>query len=246
MTRRRDLDPFELIADANPIGAESVPGSDSEVVRRVFEDVTSRVAHSRRVRRRVQIVGLAILALAAIAAGVYLSRPPSQLNGVSCYSAAALDADFFVTLSADGGPGTVDDCVPLWLDGSLTNDAIDVPEEASDLTGCVSEVGQLLVFPSRDDGLCNRFGLAVAEKPTGVEEQIKISNGLVDFFGGAGCITMEDAESKVREILLSSSEGDLWNLEVDDPTEEWPCASYSLDAEKRRIVLVPIPRSPND
>jgi len=28
-------------------------------------------------------------------------------------------------------------------------------------------------------------------------------------------------------------EGDLWNLEVDDPTEEWPCASYSLDAEKQ-------------
>ncbi len=245
MSLHDEEDPLAVLARGNPLPTDVVPQTDSDTIHRVFALVVARVARSHRRRRTLKAISVVVAALATIAAIAYFSRAPTQVNGIACYSAPTLEADFFVVAPTTGGVGRADDCSPLWADGSVTNPDFDASVGVPDLLGCVSSDGRLLVFPSLEVGLCNRLGLAeVAEEINVAPDQTTVTDALVNLFGSGECIAFDVARSLIEELLQSVEGGGTWVLNVGTATENRPCASYQIDGEVRVVTLIPVPPPP--
>lgn len=234
----RDL--FDALREGDPA---LVAGPEQDAALR--RDIRSRVLTAdrrplRAVRRRILVVALLVAAaLLATAAGLYLTREPSDPQGIGCYQAAQLDTLQVVV----GAPSSLHprECEPLWRDGTLTNPAITPQGEVPQLIGCVTAGGGLAVFPSDDNQLCGRLGLAGYEQPT-QNDAMDLNQRLLDLFSTGGCLTISDAQLRIEEILADQGLDD-WSVTISTPAStERPCASFSLDGDKHRILLVPIPR----
>lgn len=235
---RRDL--FDALREGDPA---LVSSAEQDVVLR--RNIKSRVLNAgrrplRATRRKILVVALLVAtALLATAAALYLTREPSDPRGIACYQAAALDAPQFI---ADA-PLSLhpSECQPLWDDGTLANPTVTPEGGVLHLIGCVTSGGGLAVFPSDDSQLCERLGLAGYEQPTR-DDSIDLNQQLLNLFSSVECVTMSDAQLRI-EAILSDQDFDDWTVTMSTPAStERPCASFSLNVDQRKILLVPIPR----
>lgn len=235
---RRDL--FDALREGDPA---RMGGTEQDAVLR--EHIKSKVLMAgrrplRATRRRVLVVALVTaFALASTAAAVYFAREPSEPTGIGCYQAATLDAPQFLV----GSPSSLhpSECEQLWRDGTLTNLSVVPKGETPQLIGCVNAVGGLAVFPSDDDQLCDRLGLARYVQPARTDAP-KLNIQLVELFSTERCMAMDDAQIRAEDILIAHGLTD-WSVTITKPASpERPCASFSLNAGDRSILLVPIPR----
>ena len=242
---RRD-DAFEILRASDPVDEAMVAGADSPKARALFADIVATPRPpldrpERSVRRRLAFA-IALLAVVSVAAAWLFLRDVTDPISVGCYQDANLDSD--VVAVASGGVLDVSLCEPVWEDGTLTNDAAAPAGQVPSLIGCVTDTGNLAVFPSDDENLCQILGLADPnpESIPGGDAIRQLNDALVSYFAANNCQTIDDAKSDVRRILDNSSlEG--WHIQASLGGPGRPCASFGLDAPNQTVYLIPIPRS---
>lgn len=223
---------------------EDMPGAESEFGLCVREAAKSQTGTQPQRRRRTLTLAVAVLtALAGVAAAYYITRPATEPSVVVCYEAADLDS----TRVAIAAPPslTTDACEQPWLDGTLRSDTQHVGQ-IPPFVGCVNERGTLWVFPGDDDQLCQDLGLANHEPASTPDDHTRLMGLLTDMFHPEECIPIADAEQRIVQ-LLTSNDLSTWNVRIaTQPTNERPCASFSLDPPTNMIRLVPIPTPPTN
>lgn len=239
-----DEDLFELLRRADPAPLEDMPGPESDFGHRVREAAKSGATIKPQRKRRVLTVAIAAAAaLFGVAAAYYLTRPATQPSVVVCYQANTLDS----TRVAVAIPPalTTAACEQPWRDGTLKSETVD-EGEVPPLVGCVNDTGTLWVFPSDNGALCQDLGLANHE-PTRTPDDSAILTGLLlDMFRTEECLSIADAQQQIAQ-LLDTHGLTLWHVVVaTTPTDERPCASFSLDPPTKTIGLVPIPTPPQN
>ncbi|MFP3883343.1 MAG: hypothetical protein ACLFWH_13630 [Actinomycetota bacterium] len=238
-------DGFELLQAANPVDVDQVEGLDSEVAQALLATITTQprpdLSSGRRWRRPLRLAAaLAAMVAVLVAATWLLTRDVENPQAIACHQAVDLDSD--IAAAPVGGPATAEACVPVWEDGILENSDATSAGSVPPLTACVTDRGNLAVFPTDDRQVCETLGLAYPE-PTSRDaaDQIRqLDADLQAYFASKECAGMDEAEDRVRETLDDSGFGG-WNIETQEATDTRPCASYSLDAEAETIHLIPIP-----
>jgi hypothetical protein len=236
-------DPFDVLSDHNPVAANEVPDAGSAPARRLLNEITAPripdLARRRRVRRVIAIAAAALLLAAA--AWATLVRDVTEPSGIGCYQTDDLDSARVVVRPT--GEAAVESCIGPWRDGTLTNSDIP-PGSIPPLTGCVTDSGALAVFPTDDPEVCERLGLASPNPAPSedIEPLIELQNRLVDYFSTTRCADTETAADDITDMV-----GDVglneWTIQTQPPHPERPCASFSLDAGRNTIHIVPIPAS---
>jgi len=141
-----ERDIFDALREDDP--ADRIDPQDAAWIKaRVRARVLAHTTSPRLGRRRVLLAAaVAVLALAAVAAGIYLTRQPTQISGIGC--AADLGSDAVYVVEPTGGLDP-QRCVPLWVDGTITNPDIVPAGEVPPLTGCVNDAGHPHRHPHR-------------------------------------------------------------------------------------------------
>ena len=183
---------------------------------------------------------VAILTLALAAAAWLTFRDVTDPISVVCYREATLDSD-----AADApieGELNVALCEGAWRDGILVNEDIVPAGQVPPLVGCVLESGNIAVFPSDDDTLCTRLGLAQPdpESMSGAQKIRRLTADLVEHFSRQDCQPIEAAEQDVRSIVDSYGLDD-WRITImpDAPQDE--CASFGIEPADKTVLIIRIP-----
>lgn len=186
-------------------------------------------------------MAVAVLALAAVAAGIYLTRPPAQISGIGCAAGLSLDAVYVVEPDGDLDP---QQCAALWADGTITNPDIVRSGQVPPLTGCVNEAGTLIAVPTDDQGVCELLGMAnYVPASEAIRSIVNVQDRLVGQINPQVCPSFDDARRHAEEALADAGIDD-WTVVVSQPpTDQRPCPSLSFDSATRRILLVPAPRT---
>ena len=240
-----ERDPFDVLGGFDPIDENDLPDPHSEEADALLERIVAeqrspeRLAPTPRWRRTAVIAFAAVVVIAAVAMtfrfALQLSTP-----AVTCYEAVDLDSNRF-GFGADGFP-TVESCRSPWLDGTLQSADV-AAGEVPPLTGCVTEAGDLAVFPSDEAGVCEALGLAdlvPSQRQDGLSEIAMANERLNAVFLGSECIPFAEAEGTVRAILDESGLAG-WSVEIDEQSRGLPCASYALDVSNQTVILIGIP-----
>ncbi|MFQ5524110.1 MAG: hypothetical protein ACE5F5_11130, partial [Acidimicrobiia bacterium] len=185
-------------------------------------------------------VAVAVLALATVAAAVYLTRQPTQISGIGCTEDLSGDAVHVIEPTGGLDP---QQWAALWADGTITNPGIVPPGEVPSLTGCVNDTGTLIVLPTDDQGVCERLGMATYLPPSeAVTSIIGVQERLIEQINPHVCPSFDDAQRLVEQALADAGIDD-WTVVVSQPpTDQQPCPSLAFDSATRRIMLVPIDR----
>ena len=242
---RRDY-PFEAFRASNPVDESTVPGPESPKARALLAEITATPRTqpgrlTRYSRRRLAVaIAVALLAMASIAAAWLILRDVSDPLSVACYQAATLDSD--VAVGAPGDNLDVTLCEPAWEDGTLVNDDIAPAGQVPDLVGCVTDQGNLAVFPSDSRALCTELGLASLNPESVPEGNVlrQLDTDLVEHSEQHECQPIAAAEQDVRQILDSYGLED-WQIRVSRGAPGRSCASYGLDIATETVRLIPIP-----
>ncbi|MEZ5176668.1 MAG: hypothetical protein R2823_10795 [Acidimicrobiia bacterium] len=243
--RKRD-DAFEAFRASNPVDESTVPAPDSPQARALFDEITAtprtqEVALARFPRRRLVVaIAVALLALASIAAAWLILRDVTDPIAVVCYQAPSLDSDA-ADATTEGTLG-VELCEPAWKSGRLVNEDIVPSGEVPPLVGCVTDQGNLAVFPSDSQALCTQLGLAEPNPESVPDSDVlrELQNELVQHFDQQVCQPIEDASQDVRRILDTHGFED-WQIQVAPGGAGRPCASLAFDVANETVHLVPIP-----
>lgn len=232
-----ERDPFEVLRENNPADPDDVDAY-SAAASRTLNAISRR--SSRRTRRLV-LVAVALLAVIAAAAMVWVLtvRDVSALS-LSCYEEISL-ASTRVGVEVDTFPSAAD-CELPWKNGTLQQPGLE-PGEAPFLTACVTDDGNLAVFPSGDPTTCSVVGLAT---PTTDQLQAPLANlaeaqeAIRVYFFGGDCRLLDEAEREVR-IILNRYGLDQWTIQRQQNQPDSPCASVSYDIPGTSVILSPIP-----
>jgi hypothetical protein len=237
-------DPFALLRAADPARTATPARSSDPTAGALFAEIvgTPRKPARRSRRRLVVAVTVALVALASVAATWLSVRKVSNPIDVVCYRAANLHSDRSAApIGADALDASL--CEEVWRDGTLINEEVAPPGEVPPLHGCVTDSGNLAVFPSDDPAICEKLGLA--EPLPGFEREEtslrQLTDDLVTYFLAQNCQTMEQARRDVRQILDDHGRSD-WVIQTIPGEPGDPCASFGIDAPTKTIHLVPIPR----
>jgi hypothetical protein len=237
---------FEVLRRADPVDAASLPGPESPEALALKEGILATSRQKERPRRflsRRRLVLAVVFGLLSIAstttAWVLLTREVRRPR-MACYEAVSLHADRVALTS----PRTLDaiECAPEWDEGVLVNPAVAQRGEVPPLTACVTDIGAVAVFPSRNPRVCEELGLATPEPESGERQEriLELERALVAYFAQGRCIPVTEAKTQVAKILQDYGlKG--WRVEMMPGPSERPCASFSLDAEEQVVHLVPIP-----
>lgn len=237
---------FETFRAANPVDESTVPGPDSPEARALLTRITATAhdqpsrgrAYTRR--RLATTIAVAILTLALAAAAWLTFRDITDPISVVCYREANLESD--VSDAPIEGELDVSLCEGAWRDGILVNEDIVPAGQVPQLVGCALDSGNLAVFPSDDDTLCVRLGLAQPD-PASVSEAQEIRQltaDLVEHFSRQDCQPIEAAEQDVRAILDSYDLRD-WGVTVMPGDARDRCASFGLEADDQTVLIIRIP-----
>ena len=236
-----ERDPFDILRDNDPVGPTGLPEATSPPAQALFESITSsEPPHGyRRTRRRRWLVAAAASVALLAAAAWALTRDVTEPS-VVCYAAADLDSDR-VGISTGGVP-TVEVCESVWVEGTLTNPTVRATETPP-LTGCVTDSGELAVFPTDDPTICERLGLATPTAPpvtSDLAPAVAAQNDLVTYMLSQECISVADAERRVQATLDAHGLHD-WTVQTQPPHPQRPCASLAFDNTTQTVLLIPIP-----
>lgn len=240
---------FELLKKANPVDVDQVLGADSEAARTILASIVQEPQPETSVRRPGRrpvrlAIALAAMTLVLIAATWLLTRNVENPQAIACHQAVDTDSD--IAAAPTGGPATADACIPVWEDGIIENPEVAPLGSLPPLTACVTERGNLAVFPTDDQDVCASLGLAYPE-PASQDDanQIRqLDSDLQAYFSSKECASMQEAETRVPN-MLDDAGFDTWTIQTQQASDERPCASYSLTADTETIHLVPIPAQDN-
>lgn len=238
MTNR---DVFDLLRAGDPAAPATLPDAHSSVARSIRANVmaNTQLVPERGNRRRVVAVAILIVVLATAAAWVLSNRDVTDPEGILCYEAPTLDSSAVVAFR--DGEATTGACASLWLDQTLPISDELPSNDNPPLVGCVTETGQLAVFPSTDRSLCAELGLAEPTDATGLDPLVGLRQRLVAAINPETCLTIQRAEQVAQEEL-SDLEIEDWSVEAQRERIDRPCASISIDISTNTIVIVPVPK----
>lgn len=238
-------DAFEILRAFDPVDEATIAGADSPKARALLAEIVAtprpQPSPARPTRRRIVVVIAAVvLAVVTVAATWLYLRNVSDPVSVGCYQDASLDSD--VVATASGGMLDVSVCEPVWAEGTLTNDRVAPNGQIPPLKGCVTNTGNLAVFPSNDENLCQTLGLADLNPGSVPEADMirQLNHDLVAHFAANECQPIEAAAIDVRNILDDYSHNN-WDIEIAPGGSGRPCASFGLDAPNHTVHLIPIP-----
>ena len=125
----------------------------------------------------------------------------------------------------------------------MVNEGLVPAGQIPPLVGCVTDQVVLAVFPSNDQDLSRKLGLAVPNEASFTEgdKVRRLTDDLVDHFLEQDCQPLDTAEADVRAILDGSGFED-WEIRATPGRPDRPCASFGIDPPTKTIHLVPIPR----
>ena len=236
-----ERDIFDALREIDP--ADRIDPTDAAQIKaRVHARVLAQVSARRPGGRRVIVaVAVAVLALASIAAAVYLTRQPTQVAGIGCAEDLTLDVVHVIPPT-----GTLDpqQCAALWADGIIVNPAVAPAGQVPPLLGCVNDAGTLVVFPTDDQGLCERLGMVNYMPPSDATSSIvEVENRLVERINPQTCPSFDDTEQLIEQTLDAAGLDD-WTVTVSQPpTDQRPCPSLSFRSDLHQIVIVPAPHT---
>ena len=221
----------ELIQHLDPARDSHIPSPDS-VRAQAIRDRALR--QPRRQRRILVAVAAAIVLTGAAAGAAVLWSGEPEIVAVQCYAEADLDgtrANGDVSLGL--GPEA---CAPLWQDGPFGEGP------PPPLVACLVDkiVG---VFPG-PEGTCGELGL---RRSVGGETALatiaELDTALREAINRTPCIPPEDAVPAADRIVtdLGLRESGWTVRQTSETTTDRPCASFSVDQERKLIAIVPIP-----
>lgn len=235
-----ERDIFDALREVDPAGGID-PQDAARIKARVRARVLADASPHRSGRRRLLLaVAVTILALAAVAAAVYLTRQPTQISGIGCSEDLSGDAVYVVESTGGLDPQR---CAALWADGTITNPDITPPGQIPPLTGCVNDAGTLIVLPTDDQDVCERLGMANYLPPSeAVTSIIDVQDRLIEQINPQTCPSFDDAQRLANQALADAGIED-WTVVVPQPaTDQRPCPSLAFDSATHQILLVPIDR----
>ncbi|MEM7284842.1 MAG: hypothetical protein AAF480_00690 [Actinomycetota bacterium] len=224
----------ELMRDLDPARAADVPPPDS-VRHRSIRDRALGEPSPRRSRRVLVAVAAALVVTGAAAGAMVLWSDEPDVFAVSCYAEADLGSD---RVQGDPTLGVGPEaCAPLWQSGGAFGDGPPPP-----LAACIVD-GAVGVFPG-PEGTCGDLGLARSVGgETALATMVELDAALRGAIVQTPCVSPEDAvpaaERIVADLALDRAG---WTVrQTTETTAERPCASYSVDEERKLIAIVPIP-----
>lgn len=226
-----DHDFDELIQRLDPARDVDIPTADS--VRGAA--IRARALRQRRPYRRTLVAVAAALIVTSAAAGamVLWSGEPT-IVAVSCYADADLDSDRVSGDVALGlGPQA---CARVWQSGAF-GDGPPPP-----LVACLVD-DSVGVFPG-PDGTCGDLGLPrSAGGESALATMAELDTALRDIVDQTPCLTPEAAVPEASRVVMGLGLHESgWTVrQTADTTADRPCASFSVDQERKLVAIVPIP-----
>lgn len=221
----------ELIQQLDPARDHHIPSPDSVRAQLIRDRALHR---PRRPRRVLVAVAAAILVTGATAGALVLWSGEPEIVAVQCFAAADLESDRVNGDLALGlGPEA---CAPLWQDGPF-GDGPPPP-----LVACIVD-DSVGVFPG-PDGTCGELGLRRSVGgETALATMTELDTALREAINRTPCITPDEAVPEAERIVTELALRDAgWVVrQTREATPERPCASYSVDQERKLIAIVPIP-----
>lgn len=232
-THGPDLDAFQarLLDDLMPLARERAARSGAAPV--------PAPARRRRSRRRVAAVAaVALVAGAGVASSVVMTWPRADQAaavGIGCVDAVSAEPDATTIVAADGR-APVEICADLWRDGVVSARASGaVPP----LTACLTDAGAVIVYPTADRDVCERFG-STADLPADYE---RVATQMARFrraldarlSAGGACRAAEQGAAIARaELRRAGIRG--WTVDISPGAGG--CVSFGLDGPTRSVIIV--------
>lgn len=253
--RGYDDEAFILLRSMNPVPdtdlVELPPMTGSD---RLTASGDPDVRRWRRRRRALWIVPIAVVGTSSLTAALVAQRVPTNPLAIGCYSEASLDADT-VVISVDADVASpIADCTEVWRDGDLEHRG-GVPR----LIACVLPSGAIGVFPADEDcdAIVGQDGPTPSSPSsstfasTALDEReavVRLRDALVEATRRVDCLPPQEGRRMVEDELRAEGlQG--WAVEVGPGArgagfdDERPCVSYSVEPDRRTVVLVPFPGS---
>lgn len=245
-------DPLARLRSVNPVPAAQVAllEPDRELFRQIVSGAVAAplpAARRRRPVRRRLVPALVVASLlgGAVAYAVLRDEVTKPLN-VACFEGADLAADTAAATVGDDGPLAA--CAELWRRGEFGPVA-----EVPPLTECTLASGVVGVFPATAGAdTCATLDLPPTPSTTGPpapapdppapadvnSRVLAFRDATVPQFQDAPCVSPQDATAIVRRELQRAGLAD-WTIVAEGFTAERPCATLGIQAEARRVILVP-------
>lgn len=225
-----DYEPGDTMVEAlrrsNPVPAAAVIDRRSlPYAHALFAEIVAQP--TRRVRRRVLLIALALVLIAALLmAFVAVRRVGTSLSiAPVCYGADSLSAQKIV--ASGGDPQQA--CAQVWAGGRFGTRAV------PDFDVCVLPSGVLAVFPGEAGSVCRRLDLPASSGDNRVERFIDAVNREVS----AACVgrdrALEIVNGEIATRGLTS-----WKAEVGAGWNDvnHTCASIASDSSTNTILIV--------
>lgn len=242
-------DPLARLRAANPVPAAQVAllEPDPVLIRRIVADVSIPAPQPRR-RPAWRLVPALIVTslLGGAVAYAVLRDEVTKPATVACYDRADLNARTDVAAVRDDGPLAA--CADMWRRGAF-GDVTEVPP----LTQCTLPWGVVAVFPATA-GADTCAGLDLLpippsttlpaphpDPPADVNARIRAFRTATQAeFLGATCLTPQEGTEIIRRELDRAGLAG-WTVMAEGFTPDRPCATLSIQADIRRVTLVPGP-----
>ncbi len=234
VVKRSEMD--HLLRQLDPALDAEIPAADSLRARSIRRAALERGRQKRHDGRRLvtTIAAFVLLSVGTAAAVVIMTREPAEPEGVLCYETADLDGRAIVVTPEPGFDASL--CAGLWQDGTFASGSVVPP-----LTACVNPNGGLAVFPGTDT-VCDALGLARPTDLRDLDTLIELRQRLAALTPPGSCAPLEatvtGGEAILRDLGLDA-EG--WEVIRPEPSEERPCASWSINAKLPAVVVVGLP-----
>ena len=237
---------------ANPVPAARVvlPEPDPDLFRRIVAGAPGAAVPAPRRRRRSArrlVPALVVTTLLGGAVGYAVLRDEvTTPETVACHERADLTSRTEVAAVRDDGPLAA--CADMWRRG-----AFGAVAEVPPLTQCTLRSGLVGVFPATAGAdVC--AGLDLPPTPSSTSPPVPATDPPADVnarilafrdatqthFLSAPCLTPEAGTDIVRRELDRAGLAG-WTVTAEGFTPERPCATLSIQADIRRVSLVPGP-----
>jgi hypothetical protein len=217
----------EALRRSNPVPVAVIDRRSLPSAHALFADIVAQP--TRRVRRRVLVIAVAIALIALMVMGfVALRRVGTSLSSAPvCYGADSLSAQKVVASAADPEQA----CAQVWAGGRFGTRVV------PDFDMCVLPSGVLAVFPGEAGSVCSRLDLPQSSGDNRVERFIDSVNRRVS----ASCIG-RDRATEIVDAEIARRGLAKWKAEIgagwDDPSRT--CASVAADPSTKTVFIVAI------
>ena len=237
-----------LWGDNQPVNVDDDPKARA-ILDRVFNSTVVSIDDARTSRRHRGrwwaggiVVGAIVVGGGTAVAVHFLRDEPTDLRGLSCWSAAIVPLPPEQVALKFEGSDPVALCRAAWTSGAFTSNGI--PEN---LTACVSETGIVVVIPGHGPVACDAIGLAAytGTRAPHLEAISQAENELNTQLNETTCVPYTQAK-QIAESILAKYDLDDWVIVSGEPfTDERPCAAVAVVADTKMLHLNAVQRTPD-